>query len=258
MKQINVENLQFSKVVCGTNPFYSKSHFSLAKDIEYRNRFDKNTIKEMLKNCMYLGINAIETSANEMIWDIVSELRSKMKKTLHFIGTTRIDDTSDMKSHYQKLEYLVKNRAEICIIHSQYIDEQLEGDMIKGLDKMVNEIHEAGLIAGISTHRIAVVELCEKKNLGVDVYMFPLNLAGFVYPGYDGKETAKERSKLIKSINKSFIIIKALGAGRIPPDEGLHFIAENIKANDIISIGFGNKEEINESIRISKKYFEAS
>jgi hypothetical protein len=60
---------------------------------------------------------------------------------------------------------------------------------------------------------------------------------------------------LVRGVDKPFILIKALAAGRIPPDEGLHFIAENSKPNDLVSLGFGNEGEITESIRFIEKYF---
>ena len=85
--------------------------------------------------------------------------------------------------------------------------------------------------------------------------MFPLNLSGFVYPGFEGKDTVQERVKIVRSVDKPFILIKTLAAGRIPPEEGLHFIAENSKPNDLISIGFGETGEITESIQFIEKYF---
>jgi hypothetical protein len=48
-------------------------------------------------------------------------------------------------------------------------------------------------------------------------------------------------------------LIKTLGAGRIPPGEGLQFIAENAKANDLVSVGFGAVDEVTESVELAEK-----
>jgi phage protein U len=80
-------------------------------------------------------------------------------------------------------------------------------------------------------------------------------LSGFVYPGYEGTETVHDRIRTVQETPKPFILIKTLGAGRIPPDEGLHFISENAKPNDLISMGFGTIDEADESIQLIKKYF---
>ncbi len=119
---------------------------------------------------------------------------------------------------------------------------------------MVEKIHNAGLIARISTHQIKIIEMCENNDLGIDIYLFPLNIKGFVYPGYKGNETVQERINIVKNIKKPFVLMKVLGAGRIPPDEGMQFIAENSKKNDLITIGFSSEEEVSEIINYTDKY----
>jgi hypothetical protein len=160
-----------------------------------------------------------------------------------------------MKSHQKKLSFLIDHKADVCVIHAQYVDRPRKNDTIGGLPRLIDKIHDAGLLAAISTHQVSTVELCERQNYGVDTYLFPLNLSGFVYPGYEGTETVQERIKIIQETSKPFILIKTLGAGRIPPDEGLQFIAENSKSNDLISMGFGTIDEAEESIQLIEKLF---
>lgn len=251
MNKIKIGNKDFSKIIVGTNAFYGFSHFSNAKNMEYKKRFSDDYIKSVLDFCIKKGVNSIETSANERILNIINDIRKE--GSINLIGTTRIDETSSMKSHQIKLNYLISNKADICIIHSQFTDSSGSSSEIKGLEAKLDEIHAAGLLAGISTHRNSTVELCEKKY-DVDVYLYPLNMMGFVYPGYDGKESVKERIKLIKNTNKQFIIMKTLAAGRIPPKEGLEYVLDNIKNNDIITLGLGSLEEAEESIGIVESY----
>jgi len=255
MKKVTICNQVFSKIICGTNPFYGHSHFSEARNAEYLGRFDDETIERTIQRCISLGINTIESCTNERIVSILSRLRDKNPEPIHFVGSTRIDETSDIKSHQQKLSFLIENLAEVCVVHAQYVDRPRKGDDIRGLPQLIEKIHDAGLLAGISTHRVETVELCEKQSYGIDTYLFPLNLSGFVYPGYDGTESVQERINVIQNTPKPFILIKALGAGRIPPDEGLQFIAENAKSNDLISIGFGTEDEASETVELVEKFF---
>ncbi len=171
------------------------------------------------------------------------------------VGSTRIDEISPLKSHPEKLAFLIEQRAAICVVHAQFVDRPRRGDSIGGLKPLIEKIHEAGLLAGISTHQVATVELCEEQDYGIDTYLFPLNLSGFVYPGYTGTETVQERIDVIRNTPKPFILIKTLGAGRIPPDEGLQFIAENAKPDDLVSIGFATEEELSESVALAEKLF---
>jgi len=255
MKHVKIGTLDFSKLICGTNPFYGHSHFSDARDAEYQGRFDDEAIERTIEQCIDLGVNAIESSGNERIMTILSRLREATPNPIHFVGSTRIDKTSEMRSHQKRLSSLIENQATLCVIHAQYVDRPRKGDSIGGLARLVDDIHAAGLLAGISTHRVDTVELCENQRYGIDTYLFPFNLTGFVYPGYEGGETVKDRMEIIRGVRKPFILIKTLGAGRIPPEEGLHFIADNSKPDDLISMGFGTTEEAVESIELVERYF---
>lgn len=257
MKEVTIANLAFSKVICGSNPFYGHSHFSNARNAEYLGRFNDETIERTIKQGLSRGVNAVESCANERIVSILSRLRAENPQPIHFVGTTRIDETSDMKSHQEKLSFLIRNRAEVCVIHSQFVDRPRKGDSIGGLKQAIEQIHEAGLLAGISTHRVETIELCEKQDYGIDTYMFPLNLSGFVYPGYEGNEPVRERVDIVRGVAKPFILMKTLGAGRIPPAEGLPFVIESSKPNDLISLGFASEQEIDESLQLVEKLLEA-
>ncbi|MFB3885809.1 MAG: hypothetical protein ACE144_11330 [Thermodesulfobacteriota bacterium] len=254
MNIVEIRGVRFSKVVCGSNPFYGHSHFSEARNREYINRFDDAYIINTIKFCISKGVNTIESSANERIWEIIAKLR--LENVLNYIGTTRIDETSPMKSHQEKLKFLLDVRADVCVIHSQFVDRPREQGDIKGLEQLIDQIHGQNLLAGISTHRVSTVELCEKKNYGIDLYLFPLNLAGFVNPWYEGNEPAKERVQLIRSTDKPFVVMKSLASGRIPPQEGLSFVLESIKETDLITLGIGSVEEAAESIEIVEKYLQ--
>ena len=255
MKQVAIGNLTFSRVICGGNAFWGHSHFSGARDAEYLARFDDAMIERTIQRCLSLGINAVESCANERIVSILSRLRKAKAEPIRFVGSTRIDETSELKSHQQKLAFLLENQADVCVVHAQCVDRPRKGDAIGGLSRLIDRIHDAGLLAGISTHRVDTVELCEGQGHGVDTYLFPLNLTGFVYPGYEGTDTVQERIETVRNTPKPFILMKTLGAGRIPPAEGLQFVAENAKPGDLVSIGFGTEEEVTESVELAEKLF---
>ena len=255
MKQVTIGNLAFSKIICGSNPFYGHSHFSEARDSEYADRFDDEAIQRTVQRSIDLGINAVESSANERIFSIMSQLRDANPEPLHFVGSTRLDSASGITTHPKQLSFLIEHHAEICVIHAQYVDRPRKGDSIGGLAQLIGKIHDAGLLAGISTHRVETVELCEREGYGLDTYLFPLNLSGFVYPGYRGSESVQDRIDAVRGTPKPFILIKALGAGRIPPDEGLQFVAQNAKPGDLLSLGFGTEDEVSEAVELVDKYF---
>lgn len=248
MQYVQINGKKFSRIVCGTNAFYGRSHFSEARDVEYADRCSDDYIKQIIRKCLKYGVNGVETSANERIARIISELRQKEKTDIHFIGSTRIDKTSPMKTYREKLDFLIEHKAEVCVIHAQLVDRPRKSREIKGLGKLIDRIHGEGLIAAISTHHVSTVEICEEQDYGVDLYLFPLNETGFVYPGFESKDTVEDRIKLIQSIPKPFMLMKVLGAGRISPLEGLQFALDNCKNNDLITLGLSSVEETEESL----------
>jgi hypothetical protein len=255
MKRVRIGDWEFSKAICGTNAFYGRSHFSAARDAEYQTRFSPERIARVVQLGIARGINTVEGSASAQLDATLAAVRARSPQPVHFIGSTRIDETSEMKSHQQKLEHLIAVGAKICIVHAQFVDRSSNATEIAGLETLLDKIHAAGLLAGISTHQVSTVELCEQRGYAIDTYMFPLNLLGFVYPGYRGCETVQQRIDLVRSVAKPFILMKTLGAGRIPPAEGLQFVAENSKPNDVISLGFGTEEELEETVGLVEKYF---
>ncbi len=255
MKQVTIGNVVFSKILCGTNAFYAHSHFSRARTAEYSARFNDEMIERTIQRCVSLGVNTVESSANERILSILSRVRDRNPEPIRFVGSTRIDEASPLKSHRERLGFLIQQRADICVVHAQYVDRPTKRDAIEGLDRLIGQIHDAGLLAGISTHRVETIELCEKRGYGIDTYLFPLNLSGFVYPGYKGTESVQERINIVRSVPKPFILIKTLAAGRIPPEDGLPFIAQNAKPDDAISIGFGTEDEVSETVELAEKLF---
>lgn len=253
MKTVSINGKSFSKVVLGTNAIYGRSHFSDARSMEYEKRCTDEYITLLIETCLGFGVNAVESNATERIHRIISDLRRKLSQPIWLIGNTR-KDAASMLGHSENFRYLIENESDICVVHSQFVDRPRRDNEIRGLQKLIHHIHAAGLIAGISTHRISTVELCEEQDYGVDVYLFPLNELGFVYPGYDGKETVAERIQTINNTPKPFVLMKTLGAGRIPPDEGLRFALENSKDTDIITLGLGSIEEAEESLSIVCDY----
>jgi len=255
MQTVEINGKTFSKIVLGTNAIYGRSHFSNARSKEYSRRCNNEYILEILETCMKYGVNTVESSANEKIQQIIAKFHQKHQFPMQFIGNTRVDETSKM-GHNEKFNFLLENKADICVIHSQFVDRPRRKEEIRGLERLVRQIHDAGLIAGISTHKVSTVRLCESNDYGVDVYLFPLNNTGFIYPGFEGNDSVADRIALIQNTPKPFILMKTLGAGRIPPDEGLRFALENCKDSDIISLGLGSIEETEESLGLVREYLD--
>lgn len=146
MRKVNLSGVLMSRLVCGSNPFNARSHSGSARDAEYAARFSDDAVVEILERALELGLDTCENSASERHWEVVSRLRLRRSDPVHFIGSTRIDDTSPMRSHAQELRFLIEQRAELCAIHAQHVERERPGGEIPGLERMLDEIHDARLV----------------------------------------------------------------------------------------------------------------
>jgi hypothetical protein len=58
----------------------------------------------------------------------------------------------------------------------------------------------------------------------------------------------------VRAIPKPFILMKTLAAGGLPLSEGFQFVAESAKPNDLISLGVGSVEELEETLGLAEKW----
>ncbi len=137
MKTVSINGSKFSKVICGTNAIYGRSHFSGARNREYEERCTDEYVTRLIERCMDHGVNAVESCANERILKIVSRLRQKQQEPLLFVGSTRKDATSKM-GHREKFGFLIEHRADICVVHAQFVDRPRRDNEIRGLRKLIH------------------------------------------------------------------------------------------------------------------------
>ncbi len=96
------------------------------KDIDEYYVSHDEMIERTIQRCVSLGVNTVESSANERIVSILSRVRGRNAEPIRFVGSTRIDETSPMKSHQEKLGFLIERRADICVIHAQLVERRRE------------------------------------------------------------------------------------------------------------------------------------
>lgn len=74
MKHVSIGNTSFSMLIFGSNAFRGRSHTSEARDSEYLERFDDDTIGRTIGRYLGLGINTAESCGNERILTVLSRL----------------------------------------------------------------------------------------------------------------------------------------------------------------------------------------
>jgi len=100
---------------------------------------------------------------------------------------------------------------------------------------------QMGALAGLGGHEIATIIGCEKAGLQPDFYRKTLKSKNYwsaaLEPRNDSvwEETPQQTIEFMKTVKKSWIAYKVLGAGAIPPKEGFRYVFEN--GADFVCVG---------------------
>jgi hypothetical protein len=180
LPQIQLGNHAISRLICGGNPFHAGSHLSIFVDREMRAYYTDEQVLRTLKRCQQVGINCWQSSGThyQLYRRFVDE-----GGDLHYIslGDARPDRSPGI---YE----LAKAGCIAVAHHGELTDRFFKSGQIEQVEDYLKRVHDAGLLAGVSTHMPVVVDAIESKGWEVDFYMTCL---------YERHRTAPELEKLL-------------------------------------------------------------
>jgi len=247
---VEVEGLELSRIVCGTNPFFGFSHFSAARDRWMKRYFTDDRIVEVLAKCADLGVNCVLGGAGERMRRILDRVEQLTGVHLYWMRTPSgftpeeiIKDTSTA----------AELAPEICMPHQMYTDNNLIAaeNRIVGAEEVLAHIRSLGMIPGWSSHRPEVIITTDRAGYDVQFMIQPYNAIGFLC-----QVETDWLARVITNTPKHVIAIKPLAAGRILPPTGLRFVLSTIKPIDLVAIGFSSPEEVEEDLALVESIFE--
>lgn len=151
---------RISRLVCGANPFNAGSHLSSFVNTEMREFYTPEQVLKTLQSCEEAGISC---------WQISG---------LHNVELYRrhCDEGGKMKmiSLGRDPKELPALREAGCIgvaHHGEVTDNLFKSGRLDEMADFLKRVHDAGMLAGISTHMPAVVDAVEQKGWEVDYYM---------------------------------------------------------------------------------------
>lgn len=146
------------------------------------------------------------------------------------------------------IDWCAEAGAQVCMIHPNFTDRHLHTARreITGAEELLSRIRSLGMIPGLCTHRPETLPLVTEAGYDVEVFILPLNVAGFLMP----VETDWQ-GRLIRDTPKPVICIKPLAAGRVMPSSGIPFVYQNSKPTDMMCVGMLSPEEVEEDVAIA-------
>ena len=246
-----IGDIEISRLICGGNLISGYAH---SRDLIYVSSlvqayYNDDKVIETMKICEACGINTIILRVDRNTLSIMEKYRKRGGKMQWFAQCKITDD--DVMSDVDAAVDLGAIGAFLSGGISDWIVN--EGD-ISLIARTIDYIKSQHILAGVAAHDLKVVMACEDNGIDVDFYKKTLNSGNYwtagpklitdqdwkpdpykvVEPEYGAKTndniwstTPLQTIEVMKKVKKPWIAFKVLGAGAIPPEEGLQYSFES-------------------------------
>ena len=153
------ENLEISRLVCGTNAFCGISHFTTSRDLFLSQYFsDVNKIAEIMSFLAEeFGVNACISSPRDSIAKAIEIVENETGLQYNWIcspsGTRQT--AGGMPAELSKqIDWCADHNVKVCMPHRSWTDFQIDGAKleIRDLPEVTAYIRDKGMVPGLSTH----------------------------------------------------------------------------------------------------------
>lgn len=252
LPQMQLGKYSISRLVCGANPFNAGSHLSVFVNHEMRQYYTPEQILKTLRRCEQVGINCWQSSGKNI--ELYQRLRDEGSK-LHYLSLGE-----NFYGNAPSPAELAKGGCIAIAHHGEASDQLFKRGQFEKVGDYLKQVHDAGLLAGISTHMPAVVDAAESKGLEVDYYMTCVyerhrsaedlkKLLGYVPIPVGEVYLREDPPRMFSAIQKTrrpCLAFKILAAGRLSErkewvEQAFKQAYESIKPGDGVIIGLYDK-----------------
>ena len=257
-----------TRLFAGWNPIGGYSYMGPTMDRHMREYFTVERIVEFLQKCEQEGINAHQFSRPEKMAEVFQILRqggSKMK----FICLHSAGQKTSIKA-------TINETSPIAMVHHGGASDKLfrEGKAQEVHD-YVKQVHDAGLLAGVSAHNPDVIKQIADEGWENDFFMncfyyitrtpeeeekLPPTVTVQVGKPFFASDPAR-MTQLMRQVDQPCLGFKILAAGRMSFSKqtvkaGFKFAFENIKPTDGVIVGMYPRfhDEVRDNAQYTRQF----
>jgi hypothetical protein len=249
-------------MIVGTNWFLGWSHTTAAKDAFIKENIClRKPMADILEVFFRAGVDTVMGLINTPILiDAIKDAEDRtgvkaiIVSTPHFPVTPETPTKGFDKDAVDRiLDEQVKCGATFCMPHQCTTDAMVDRctRTIRRIDEICKKIRERGMIPGLSTHMPETVVYADESGLDVETYIQLYNSMGFLM-----QVEVDWVLRVIKEAKKPVMTIKPMAAGQMRPLQGLTFVWNTIRPQDMVTVGTMTPKEAAELIEISMAIFE--
>jgi len=258
-----VGGISVSRMLIGTNWFLGWSHCTAAKDAYIKeNIADRKKIADILEVFFRSGVDTIMGQITVApLADAIKEAEDRTGVKCVIVSTPGLPSDAatlvngfDTKEVARILDEQVKLGCTICMPHQNTTDVMVDrcARKIRQMDTVCKMTRERGMVPGLSTHMPETIVYADESGLDVETYIAMYNSMGFLM-----QIEVDWVSRIIHEARKPVMVIKPLAAGQLRPFQGLTFVWNTIRPQDMVTIGTMSPKEAAEVIEISASILES-
>lgn len=235
---IRLGDLEVSRLILGSNPFFGFSHQSEERDEEMRQYFTSERIAETLEAAADAGVTAVAAPVyNDWI-----ETYTRYREDGGRLRTWLAQPDPPAEGMEDAIRTAVDAGASAVFIQGHRVDERFEAGEAGVVGGWVELIKELGVPAGMASHLHTTHLEAEAEGFPTDFYYQCLYNPS---QGYLAEQ--RERAlDAIRRIDKPVVAYKILAAGRNDPAEGFATALAGIRAKDGVCVGVFPKDMPNQ------------
>ena len=258
----NIGGISVSRLVIGTNWFLGFSHTTRAKDrFIIENIGTRKKIADILEVFVNNGIDTvIGLIQRKVLAEAIDEVQNRTGKKIIIISTPIFPVNKDTPvkgfctdETKRILDIEAKEKVSICMPHQATTDAMVDRctRTIRQIDSLMKLIRERGMVPGLSTHMPETIVYADETNVDTETYISIFNSMGFLM-----QVEVDWVARIIQNAKKPVLTIKPFASGQIRPLQGLTFVWNNIRPQDMVAVGVMSPDEAKEVIEISLSVLE--
>ena len=255
-----------TRLLAGYNPVGGYSYATPTASRHMREWFTVERTVEFLQHCEAEGLNAFQFDLCEKVRQVLPKLYESGSE-LHFVCLHA------ERRHGTSLKELMTYNPIAVVHHGGVTDGLFRAGKADKVHDFVKEVHDAGALAGVSTHKPEILERIADEGWENDLFMACFQKVtrtkeemeqelGFVTVGEPFIESDRDKmTAAIREVDKPCLGFKILAAGRRCSSDrdvagAFKYAFNHIKKTDGVIVGMFPiyQDEVSQNARHTRKY----
>lgn len=252
-----VGDVSVSRMIAGTNWLLGFSHTSAAKDNfinEYN--YNRHSVANVFEVFFRAGVDTVMGQIErDPFYEGIQETQDRTGVKAIVVATPSfpVDHNTpanglDLGEVERILDIQVARGATFCLPHQGVTDALVDRCTreVRHMAPVCQMIRERGMVPGLSTHMPETIIYADESGLDVETYISIFNSMGFLM-----QIEVDWVANAIREAKKPVMTIKPMASGQLRPLQGLTFVWNAIRDQDMVTVGTMTPDEARECIDLS-------